>query len=53
MGDEGKSVMEVMELFLADISEIQHGQRICYSGGKGGWLGIVGELLGERVSGRP
>lgn len=44
--------MEVMELIasilLADMSEIQHGEKsIPYPRGKGDWLGIVGERVGE------
>jgi len=47
--------MEVMEfiasILLAEVSEIQHGENIPYPHGKGGWLGIVGELLQEGVGG--
>ena len=54
-GDEENSIMEVMEfiasILLAEVSEIQHGENIPYPHGKGGWLGIVGELLQEGVGG--
>lgn len=51
--DEESSIIEVMKLIasslLADVSEIECGESISYPHGERDWLGIMGELLGERV----